>query len=46
LTVCLARRDTGQIVEVDLAVYRRRRISDETYFLRFVDERELGTGSE
>lgn len=46
LTVCLARRDTGQIVEVDLALYRRRRINEETYFLRFVDEREVGAGAE
>lgn len=41
LTVCLARGDTGQIVAVDLTLYRRRQISDETYFLRFVDERDI-----
>jgi hypothetical protein len=41
MTVCLARRDTNRVVEVDLAVYRRCRIGQEKYLLRFVDEREL-----
>ena len=41
MSVCLARRDSGQTVEVDLAIYRRCRGGQETYFLRFIDEREL-----
>src|ERR1039457_1721122 len=42
MTVCLSQRNSGQAVEVDLAVCRRRCDGRETYFLRFIDERELG----
>ena len=42
MTVCLSQRDSGQAVEVDLAVCRRCHGGQETYLLRFIDERELG----
>ena len=42
LSVCLARRDSGQAVEVDLGVFRCCDGGQETYFFRFIDERELG----
>ena len=41
MTVCLSQRNSGQAVEVDLAVCRRRCDGRETYFLRFIDEREV-----
>jgi len=41
VTVYLVRRDSGQMVEVDLSVQRRCQGGGETYFLRFIDEREL-----
>lgn len=41
LSVCLARRESGQTVEVDLGVFRRCHGGQETYFFRFIDEREL-----
>ena len=42
MTLCLALRDSGQMVEVDLDVQRRCRNGQDIYFLRFVDEHELG----
>jgi hypothetical protein len=41
MTVCLARRDSNQTVEVDLAIHRRVRSGQEGYFLRFADEHDL-----
>lgn len=41
MTLCLVRRDSGQMVEVDIDVQRRCRNGQNIYFLRFVDEHEL-----
>ena len=41
MTLLLVRRDSGKIVEVDLAVRRRRNHGKDRYLVRFVAEREF-----
>jgi hypothetical protein len=43
MTVCLARRDTGRVVEVDFGVQHGRGSEQDSYYLRFAGERELGS---
>jgi hypothetical protein len=46
MTVCLARRDDGRVVEVDLGVQHDCGSEQDCYYLRFAGERELGSDEE